>query len=94
MTKAKRTSSEKTTILATYAARHEAEVAKSFLADQGIDAFIVADDVHVSLQYSDGARVVVLERRAEEAYQALSEADLLPESFVAAEGPEDAEDEE
>lgn len=72
-----------TAVVARFAARHDAEIAKSYLADHGIDAFILADDVHVPLQFTDGARLVVMQSEAEEAYQRLEEADSIPDATFA-----------
>ena len=74
--------SENTAVVATYPARHYAEMAKDFLADNGIDALIVADDVHVPLQLTEGARLRVMESEAPAAYEALDRAGLLPESIA------------
>ena len=75
-------SSENTAVVATYPARHYAEIAKDFLIDQGIDSFVTGDDVHVPLQLTEGVRVFVMESRATEAYEALEGAGLLPDSIM------------
>lgn len=82
-------SSENTVVVATYPARHYAEIAKDFLADQGIDAFVTGDDVHVPVQLTAGVRVFVMESRGTEAYEALEGAGLLPGSILGDPGPED-----
>jgi len=74
--------SEETTVVAVYAARHDAEIAKSFLVDHGIDSFVVADDVHVPLQLTEGARLVVMKSQAQSAYNTLSAGNLLPDSIA------------
>lgn len=74
--------SEETTIVAMYSTRHDAEIAKSFLEDHGIDAFVVADDVHVPLQVTEGARLIVMQSKAERAHEALADVRLLPDSFA------------
>jgi len=86
--------SENTKLVASYRARHYAEIAKDFLSDNGIDAFIIADDVHVPLQLTEGARLHVMESNALDAYQALEAAGLLPEAIGndADSGDEEAED--
>lgn len=43
-------SQEETVVVAAYPSRHDAEMAKDFLLDQGIHTFVVADDVHVQMQ--------------------------------------------
>jgi hypothetical protein len=70
-------SSEETTVVATYLARHDAEMARSFLADQGIDSFVIADDVHVPLQLTQGARLLVMRSQAQKAYDALVDANMM-----------------
>ena len=82
--------SEETVVVANYPARHYAEMAMSYLEDQGIDAFVVADDVHVPLQLTEGARLTVMASRAEAAYDALAEVNLLPE-HIAMDAESDAE---
>lgn len=82
--------SENTVVLAVYSARHYAEMAKNYLADQKIDAFVAADDVHVPMQMTEGARLLVLESHARAAREALEVADLLPEDIAA---DDDAEEE-
>ena len=69
--------SEETIVVAVYSNRHDAEVAKSFLEDQGIYSFVTADDVHVQLQLTDGARLHVMSDRAETALERLKDADML-----------------
>lgn len=71
--------SDQTTVVAVYSARHYAEMARDVLDDAGIRAFVSADDVHVPLQLTEGAKLVVLEREAQAAHDALAEAKLLPD---------------
>lgn len=75
---------DRTTVVALYPARHYADMARDALADAGIEAFVVADDVHVPLQLTEGAKLVVLERQAEAALAALTEANLLPDTIAGA----------
>jgi len=82
-------SSEHTAVVANYPARHYAEIAKDFLGDQGIDAFVTGDDVHVPVQMTEGVRVFVMESRAKEAYEALEGAGLLPDSIMGDPGAEE-----
>ena len=82
-------SSDNTTVVATYPARHYAEMAKSYLADHDIDAFVIADDVHVPLQLTEGARLVVMQGRAQAAHDALADANLLPDSIAAEDDVQD-----
>ena len=76
--------SDQTTIIAVYPARHYADMARDALSDAGIEAFVAADDVHVPLQLTEGAKLVVLERQAEAALAALNEANLLPDTIAGA----------
>lgn len=69
--------SGETIVVAVYSNRHDAEVAKSFLEDQGIYSFVTADDVHVQLQLTEGARLHVMSDRAEAALDRLKDADML-----------------
>lgn len=71
--------SDQTTVVAVYSARHYAEMARDLLDDVGIHAFVSADDVHVPLQLTEGVRLIVLEREAKTAHDALAEAKLLPD---------------
>lgn len=62
---------------------------QGLLADNGIDSFIVADDVHVPLQLTEGARLSVMESEVPAAYEALERAGLLPESIAEDMDPEE-----
>jgi hypothetical protein len=64
---------EKTTILATYSNRADAEVIKARLADREIDAMIVADDVHPSFQLTEGVKLRVMDREVDRARHILAE---------------------
>ena len=75
--------SEETKIVAIYSTRHDAEIARSFLEDNGINAFVVADDVHVPLQLTEGARLVVMQSHAERASEALADVGLTSSGFGA-----------
>lgn len=77
-------SRKETVVIAIYTQRHDAEIAKSYLEDRGISSFIIADDVHVSLQLTDGVKLVAMQHQAEKAVDALSEVDLMPEAAAAA----------
>ena len=85
-------STDATTVAATYPARHYAEMAKDFLADNDIVASVVADDVHVPLQLTEGVRLIVLQSQADKARRALDEAGLSPQR-IAAETEGDGEEE-
>ncbi len=54
----------------TFATRHDAELAKSFLASKGINAVVSGDDyggIHPGLSFSTGVRLLVKEVDAERA---------------------------
>lgn len=80
--------SEETVVVATYSSRHDAETAKSFLSDQGITAFVTADDVHPPLQITEGSRVRVMSRDLPAAREALNDAKMLPGSDSEAAAPD------
>ena len=73
-------SSEKTTVVATYSNRHNAEVAKGLLQDRNLASFVVADDVHPPLQLTEGVRLLVLDSKVQEAHEVLDDAAMLPTS--------------
>lgn len=70
-------SSEETVVVATYSSRHDAEIAKNFLEDQGVASFVTADDVHPPLQLTEGVKLRVMSTEAAGARKALHEADML-----------------
>lgn len=75
-------SAEETTIVATYTARRNAEMAQDLLEDEGIQAFITADDaggMHPQLQRPHGVKLVVLGKAAPYAHEVLADARLLPQ---------------
>ena len=72
---------EETTVLATYSARPTAEMARDYLADADIRAFVSADDaggMHPQMQRPHGVKLVVLRGAAERARSRLDDTDLLP----------------
>jgi len=72
---------DKTTIVAMYGTRRDAEMARDQLDDEGIRALITADDaggMHPQLQSARGVKLRVLEHQAEAAHAALADAGLLP----------------
>jgi hypothetical protein len=74
-------SSEKTAILAIYSTRRDAEMAQDRLDEEGIQAFITADDaggMYPQLQQPHGVKLVVLNRAAQHAQEVLDDAGLLP----------------
>ena len=78
-------SSEDTRVVATYSARHDAEVAKSYLEDVGIASFVVADDVHPPIQLTGGVRLFVMSGEADHAREALVRARMTGEQAAAGE---------
>jgi hypothetical protein len=73
---------DKTTIVAMYGTRRDAEMARDQLDDEGIRALITADDaggMHPQLQPARGVKLRVLEHQAEAAHAALADAGLLPD---------------
>lgn len=74
----KETTSGETVVVATYTNWNDAEIARSFLEDEGIDSFIIGHQPHPSVELTDGARLRVLAASAERALDALRGADLLP----------------
>lgn len=77
-------------VVARFAARHEAEIARSYLADHGIEAFILGDDAHAPLAFADSVRLVVMQREAEEACRRLEEVASISDAL--AEGADWGED--
>lgn len=72
----------KTTIVAMYGTRRDAEMARDQLDDEGIRALITADDaggMHPQLQPARGVKLRVLEHQAEAAHTVLADAGLLPD---------------
>jgi hypothetical protein len=72
----------KTTVVATYTARHYADMARDYLEDNEIPSYVSADDVHVPLQLTEGARLIVMEREVDAARTLLREASMLPDDLA------------
>lgn len=73
---------DKTTIVAVYPTRRDAEMAQDQLDNEGIRTLITADDaggMHPQLQPAHGVKLRVLEHQAEAAHAALADAGLLPD---------------
>jgi hypothetical protein len=65
-----------TTVVATYAYRHEAEFARETLRAAGIDSVLIADDAggaYAPLTFTRGLRVLVLAEEAERARALLAD---------------------
>jgi len=82
---------EKTAILATYTTRRDAEMARDYLADVDIQAFVKTDDaggMHPQLQRPHGVKLVGMSGTARRARSLLADAGLLPdESGAETDGP-------
>jgi hypothetical protein len=81
---------ENTTILATYTTRRDAEMARDYLSDAGIRAFVKTDDaggMYPQMQRPHGVKLVGMSGTAQRARSLLEEAGLLPEDGAGAEGP-------
>jgi len=76
-------SSEETTVFAIYSTRRDAEVAKEYLREADIEAFVQSDDaggMHPQMQRPHGVKLVGMSSAAQDAYEALNGADLLPQT--------------
>lgn len=75
---------QQSTVVASYPTRHDAEMARDYLDDADISAFIRVDDaggMHPELQRVHGVHLVVLGHvAARQAHEALQEAEMLPRS--------------
>ena len=83
---------EETTVLATYSARRTAEMARDFLADADIQAFVSSDDaggMHPQMQRPHGVKLVGMRGTAQRARSLLDDAGLLPEGDDGAVPPAD-----
>ncbi len=77
--------SDKTIVVTTFPSRMDAEVAREYLADMDIEAYVSADDaggMHPQLQQVHGVNLVVMDSQAENAYALLHEAKLLSDDVV------------
>jgi hypothetical protein len=75
--------SERTTLLATYPSRRDAEVARNRLEAHDISSFVTADDaggMHVEMQLTNGVKLLVLEGDAREAHEILQDANMLSDA--------------
>jgi hypothetical protein len=61
------------TTVRVFSDRGEAEIARSLLEAEGIDASLTADDIYPSLDFSGGLRLVVAEADVERARALLDE---------------------
>jgi hypothetical protein len=74
---------ERTTLLATYPSRRDAEVARNRLEAHDISSFVTADDaggMHVEMQLTNGVKLLALEGDAAEAREILREANMLSDA--------------
>jgi hypothetical protein len=75
-------SADETTVFAIYSTRRDAEVAKEYLQESDIEAFVQADDaggMHPQMQRPHGVKLVGMQSAAQDAYEALDDANLLPQ---------------
>lgn len=76
-------SNEETTVFAIYSTRRDAEVARKYLQDENIETFVRADDaggMHPQMQRPHGVKLVGMRSAAQDAYEALNAANLLPQT--------------
>lgn len=81
---------EETTVLATYSARRNAEMARDYLTDVGIRVFVSSDDaggMPPQMQRSSGAKLMGLCSTAQRARSLLDDAGLLPRGDDSQEAP-------
>lgn len=75
-------SADETTVFAIYSTRRDAEMAKEYLREADIETFVRADDaggMHPQMQRPHGVKLVGMQSAAQDAYEALDEANLLPQ---------------
>lgn len=73
----------RSTIIATYSTRRDADVAHDYLDDADIETFVSSDDaggMHPQMQRPNGVKLVGMSETAQRARRILDEADLLPEA--------------
>ena len=88
-------SAEETTVFAIYSTRRDAEMAREYLQEADIEAFVQADDaggMHPQMQRPHGVKLVGLSGAAQDAYAALDAADLLPQPAEQQDAPAAAGD--
>lgn len=86
--------SEETIVIATYSTRRDAEVAKDYLEDEGIQSFVSTDDaggMHPQMQRPHGVQLVGMTSTAQEAHERLEEVGLLPASGETASRSQEAQ---
>lgn len=69
-------------MFAIYSTRRDAEVAREYLQRENIEAFVQADDaggMHPQMQRPHGVKLVGMSSAAQDAYEVLDEAGLLPQ---------------
>ncbi len=69
-------------MFAIYSTRRDAEMAREYLQESNIEAFVQADDaggMHPQMQRPHGVKLVGMSSSAQDAYEALDAADLLPQ---------------
>jgi hypothetical protein len=82
-------------VFAIYSTRRDAEMAREYLQEADIEAFVQADDaggMHPQMQRPHGVKLVGLSGSAQDAYAALDAADLLPQPAEQQDAPAAAGD--
>jgi len=88
-------SDEETAVFAIYSTRRDAEVAQEYLQDADIETFVRADDaggMYPQMQRPHGVKLVGMSSAAQDAYEVLDEADLLPQTVEDPSRPQDGHD--
>lgn len=73
---------ERSTIIATYSTRRDADVARDYLDDENIETFVSSDDAggkYPQMQRPNGVKLIGMEKSVSQARSILDEADLLPD---------------
>lgn len=86
-------SADETTVFAIYSTRRDAEMAKEYLREADIETFVRADDaggMHPQMQRPHGVKLVGMQSAAQDAYEALDEANLLPQPVEQRDDQEEA----
>lgn len=73
---------DRSTIIATYSTRRDADIARDYLDDADIDTFVSSDDaggMHPEMQRPNGVKLIGMSNVASRARSILDEAELLPD---------------
>ena len=88
-------SDEETAVFAIYSTRRDAEVAQEYLQDADIETFVRVDDaggMYPQMQRPHGVKLVGMSSAAQDAYEVLDEADLLPQTVENPSRPQEEHD--